>query len=95
MKELFKKYIAKVQKNSQDQEFGKRLREVIKNRHMTLKDFCGSISLSRNAFYNYTSGRRQMRLNLFAKVTDALAMTPMEVAYLLEAYWEEEDETNG
>lgn len=92
MKELFKKYVANIKKDSHGQEFGKRLKELIKKRGMTLKDFCGSISMSRNAFYNYTSGRRQMRLNLFATLTDKLFLTPAETAYLLEAYWEDEDD---
>ena len=72
-------------------EFGKRLKEILKDRHMTQKRLCEITHFSDTMMCRWINGYAIMRLNTFAVLTDALGLTAMEIAYLLEAFWEDED----
>lgn len=83
---------AKRIKRPVDIEFGKRLKEVLKKKRLTQREANALLGWSRLLMYYYTSGRKQIRIGRFAELVDKLSMTQGEVAYLLEPYWEDEDD---
>lgn len=82
---------SKNKKEPKDIEFGTRLKVLLKKRELTQLDACEVTGFSTTTMHFYATGRRQMRIGRFAELVDKLSLTQSEVAYLLEAYWGEED----
>lgn len=80
-------------KRPEDVEFGKRLKTLIKKKGLTQANANIVLGWSRTLIYYYTRGRKQIRIGRFAELVDKLSLTQREVAYLLEAYWEDENDT--
>lgn len=83
---------SKDKKEPKDIEFGTRLKVLLKKRELTQLDACQVVGISATTMHFYTTGRRQMRVGRFAEFVDKLSLTQGEVAYLLEAYWGEDDD---
>lgn len=75
-----------------DKEFGKRLMELIQNHGMDQSSLCNAIGISRTTMHYWVTGFRNMRVKNFALIVDALGLTTMETAYLLEAFWMEDED---
>lgn len=92
LKEQFTPYVGhKRPKDPRNVEFGHRLSEICKQRNVHIRELCATITWSKASLYKWTSGRKEMRVGTFAKIVDRLSLTPLEVAHLLEAYWEDDD----
>lgn len=78
-------------KNPQYIEFGKRLKTVLKDHHVTQKRLCQITGLSITMVGKWVGGLAIMKVHTFATIVDALGLTAMEIAYLLEAFWEDDD----
>lgn len=74
----------------QDIEFGRRLKKICKDHHITQTDLCNITGLSKTMIYRWTNGGAVMKVHSFGIIVDALGLTAREVAYLLEAFWEED-----
>lgn len=82
---------SKDKKEPKDIEFGKRLKVLLKKRELTQLDASKVVGYSTTTMHFYATGRRQMRVGRFADLVDKLSLTQREVAYLLEAYWGEDN----
>lgn len=76
----------------QDLEFGKRLKKILKNRHITQAKLCELTGFSRTMMYKWTNGQAIMRVHTFAILVDALNLTISDISYLFEPFWEDDEE---
>lgn len=79
-------------KNPRYIEFGKRFKKVLKDHHITQKRLCQITGLSITMVGKWVGGIAIMKVHTFATIVDALGLTAMEIAYLLEAFWEDADD---
>lgn len=79
------------QKNPQYIEFGKRLKKVLKDHNITQKRLCQITGLSITMVGKWVGGLAIMKVHTFATIVDALGLTAMEIAYLLEVFWEDDN----
>lgn len=91
-REELEKYKANQGNDPQDKEFGLKLREVLKKRGMQQKAAIVELRWAKSTFYGYSNGRKRMRIDRFADMVYKLRLTQSEVAELLSAYWEEDDD---
>ena len=91
-REQLAKYIPNQGNDPLDKECGKRITELVKKRSLKSKDAAAMLGWSASKFYTYASGRKRLRINCFAQLVDRLSQNQQEVAYLLEVYWEEDDD---
>lgn len=77
--------------NPQYIDFGERLKKVLKDHRLSQKSLCQITGLSKTMVYKWTNGIAIMKVHTFAIIVDALGLTAMEIAYLLEAFWEDDD----
>ena len=82
------------EKDPRNVEFGKRLKTLFKKRGLIQSEAADILGWSTTMIYYYTNGHKQMRIRRFAELVDKLSLTHKEVAHLLEAYWEVDDDTN-
>lgn len=73
-------------------EFGSRLEKLIRKRNISNRDFSRKIGYSEPAIHHWIYGLCEMRISTFANVVDVLQLSATEIAYLLEPFWEDEDE---
>ena len=73
-------------------EFGSRLEKLIRKRNISNRDFSRKIGYSEPAIHHWIYGLCEMRISTFANVVDVLQLSASEIAYLLEPFWENEDE---
>ena len=76
----------------QDLEFGRRLKKVLKNRHVTQAQLCQLTGFSKTMMYKWTNGQAIMRVHTFAILVDALGLTIGDISYLFEPFWEDADD---
>ena len=73
-------------------EFGIRLESLIRKRNLSQTDVAEMIGYSNPAVHHWLYGLCEMRISTFAIIVDALQLTSKEIGYLLEPYWEEEND---
>ena len=73
-------------------EFGIRLEKLIRKRNIRNREFARQIGYSEPAIHHWIYGLCEMRISTFANVVDVLQLSASEIAYLLEPFWENEDE---
>ena len=92
MKEEMAQYKANQGNDPLDKAFGLKLREVLKKRGMPQKAAIADLGWKYSTYYGYSSGRKRMRIDRFADMVYKLRLTQSEVAELLSAYWEEDED---
>lgn len=76
---------------SATKEFGDRFKYLLEKHNITQSGLCKISGISQSSMYYWANGIKNMRIKNFALIVDALGLTAREIAYLLEAFWEEED----
>lgn len=83
---------AKRKKDPINEEFGRRLKEVFKKHGMSLRSVCEATGLSKTLMNFWANGYKTIRISAFAQIADKVSLTTSEIVYLLEPYWEDEDD---
>lgn len=73
-------------------EFGIRLENMLRKRNISQTDLSKMIGYSKPAIHHWLYGNCEMRISVFAKIVDALQLSATDIGYLLEPYWEENNE---
>lgn len=73
-------------------EFGRRLKEVFEKHGVSQKGVCRITGLSNTLMHFWANGYKTIRISAFAQIADKVSLTTSEIVYLLEPYWEDEDD---
>lgn len=73
-------------------EFGIRLQNLLRKRGLSQTVVANMLGYSEPALHHWLYGLCEMRVSTFAILVDALQLTSKEIGYLLEPYWEEEND---
>ena len=79
-------------KSTNKTEFGIRLEKLIRKRNIRNRDCSRQIGYSEPAIHHWIYGLCEMRVSTFANVVYVLQLSATEIAYLLEPFWEDDDE---